>query len=125
MHHYNEAVVDSDQKCLLYMTIAKCYAKLKVTELAEKAYKKAISSDNKYFLPYYKLGKHYLKNHCRKEGIDALMKAQTLEPDDMEIIQQLGAALLSVDNDKFYTEEAVSVYKRGLELDPNHLECMT
>ncbi|CAD8177771.1 unnamed protein product [Paramecium octaurelia] len=123
LHHFRICYQYSQDRVQSYLEIAGCYQNLGEFEKAEKTYRRAIDVNNKDYLSYYKLGQMQIRNKKLKEGIDNLSKAQTLDHKNMDIIIELGEALMIYDEDPTAIDEAIVILHKGMIVDPLNYEC--
>ena len=122
--HYKNAYIYSKDKQDLMLKIGRCYEKLKQDDQIINSYETAILLDNKNYLPYYKLGCFYLKQMEVTKAIDNLVKAFSLNNDNIQVTQKLADAYLLDQHDESSNNEAIFYLKLILEREPENHEAL-
>ncbi|MDM7273016.1 tetratricopeptide repeat protein [Sulfurihydrogenibium azorense] len=93
------------------------YEKKGKFDLAEKEYKKAISNDKNWYLPYFNLGNLYYKMGQKEKAVEYYLKSLEKErnPDTLNNLAYVLYELGRYEEAKKYIEEALSIKK-----DPNY-----
>lgn len=123
LYHLKILYKVSTEKQACLMKIAKCFYKTNEITNAIRSYEQAISANTKNFLPYYKLGWMQVKQNSLKDGIFNLLKAQSLENNNLNILVKLGEAHLLFEEED-YTNEAITYLSNALEIDQNNYDAL-
>ena len=78
----------------LLIKLGKTYEKLRDFEEAINTFKMALRRDKKSFTAHYRIGLIFIKNNEREEGIEALLQAHAINPNDIDTLNKLSDLFL-------------------------------
>jgi tetratricopeptide (TPR) repeat protein len=87
---YKEASDLKPNKIEVYLKLGRTYERIKDYEEAISNFKKALRRNKKSFMAWYRMGLACMKCGLRKDGIEALLKAYKIDPDNVSCLVKLG-----------------------------------
>lgn len=115
LENYRDAADLSPYRVALQVKLGQCFEKVRDFEEAIVCYSKALRRDKTNFMSHYRLGCVQIKNGMRQEGIESLMEAHRIEPDDVDTLVKLGE-IFSRDDGKM--NQAIKMVEKALAIDP-------
>lgn len=64
-----------------------------------------------------------IKNAQMKQGVDNLLKASCLEPQNIKILIKLGEGYLMFEEEDWAVDEAIAALQQGLQVDAENYDC--
>lgn len=98
----------------LYVKLGRALEKLRDFDEAIAFLKKALRRDKNNFQALYRVAMCYIRNNMREEGIEALIKAHELNPEDIDTMLKLSEIYLRDDKK---LDEAETIIKKVLVVD--------
>lgn len=102
------------QRIEIYLKLGRTYERIRDYEEAISNYRKALRRNKRDFEALYRMGLVCIKSDMRKDGIDALTKANRVQPDDVGCLMKLGE-IFSRDDKRL--DKAENYLLRALEID--------
>lgn len=111
---YKEASDLKPNKIEVYLKLGRTYERVRDYEEAISNYRKALRRNKKDFTSWYRMGLVSIKSNLREEGIEALIKAHNIEPNDVNCLVKLGEIYSRDDQMLLQAEQYL---QRALEID--------
>jgi tetratricopeptide (TPR) repeat protein len=98
---------------LAYMGAGDIFATMGSRDLAIESYRRAIAADSQLIVAYFRLATVYVSAGEYNKGIDLLLEARDIQPDNAEIVSLAGRSALA----KRDYELAIELLEEAVEMD--------